>query len=249
MELPFSLGAGMAAAMAVALFAAAFVRGYSGFGFSAIFIAFAALLTNPVPYIPVVFMCEIAMTAFQASGIWPSIDWRRALTLLAGAAIATVPAIYVMANLSEQTARLTISTLILGLSLLLLSGWQLKRTIGTHGHVGVGVFSGMVNSAGVGGLPIAAFMAAQPIPAATFRATLIIYLTGLDLMAMPVLWANGLLTSDTILAAALAFPILGLGVWFGGRRFLSASPQQFRRVAVALLLALSLIGIARAVMA
>ena len=249
MDLPFSLPAGMAAAMAAALFAAAFVRGYSGFGFSAIFIAFAALLTNPVPLIPVVFMCEIAMTAFQARGIRPNIDWRRALTLLAGAALATIPSIYVMARLDEATARLTISSLILGLSLLLLSGWQLKRPIGRAGHVGVGVASGMANSAGVGGLPVAAFMAAQPIPAATFRATMIVYLTGIDLMALPVMAANGLVSGGTFAAALLAFPILGLGVWLGGRRFLSASPQQFRRVAVTLLLTLSLIGIARAVSA
>ncbi len=118
--------------MAAALLGAAFVRGYSGFGFSAIFIAFAALFTNPVPLIPVVFMCEIAMTAFQARGIRPHIDWRRALTLLAGAALATIPSIYVMARLSEDAARLTISTLILLLSLLLLSGWHLKRAIGTR---------------------------------------------------------------------------------------------------------------------
>lgn len=245
MALPFSLGAGMVAVMAVALLAAAFVRGYSGFGFSAIFIAFAALFLNPVPLIPVIFMCEIAMTAFQFRGIRSNIDWRRALTLLAGAALATMPAVYVMARLDEATARLTISALILGLSLLLLSGWQLKREIGRPGHIGVGIASGMANSAGVGGLPVAAFMAAQPIPAATFRATMIVYLTGIDLMALPVMGLNGLVTAGTFAAAALAFPILGLGVWLGGRRFLSASPQQFRRVAVILLLALSLIGIAR----
>lgn len=249
MTLPFGLTGGLAAVLAVALLAAAYVRGYSGFGFSAIFIAFAALFINPVPLIPVVFMCEIAMTAFQARGIRPHIDWPRALMLLAGAALATIPSIYVMARLSEDTARLTISTLILALSLLLLSGWRLKRPIGRAGHVGVGVASGMANSAGVGGLPVAAFMAAQPIPAATFRATMVAYLTGIDVMAMPVMWANGLVHMGTLFAAALAFPILGLGVWLGGRQFLSASPQQFRRVAVTLLLFLSLIGIARAVMA
>ena len=246
MALPFGLAPELAVLLAAALLAAAFVRGYSGFGFSAIFIAFAALFLNPVPLIPVVFMCEIAMTVFQARGIRRDIDWRRALTLLAGAALATIPAVYVMARLSEDAARLTISSLILALSLLLLSGWQLKRTIGTAGHVGVGVFSGMANSAGVGGLPVAAFMAAQPIPAATFRATLIVYLTGIDLMALPLMALNGLVTSATFTAAAFAFPILGLGVWLGGRQFLTASPRQFRRVAVTLLLALSLIGIVRA---
>ncbi len=75
---------------------------------------------------------------------------------------------------------------------------------------------------------------------------MIVYLTGIDMMALPVIWANGLISRDTFIAAALAFPLLGLGVWLGGRQFLSASPQQFRRVAVTLLLGLSLIGIARA---
>ena len=71
MELPFDLTAGQGAYLAAALFAAAYVRGYSGFGFSAIFIILAALTTNPLPLIPVIFSCEIAMTLFQARGIGP----------------------------------------------------------------------------------------------------------------------------------------------------------------------------------
>jgi len=247
MNLPFDLTTGQGAFMAAALFVAAFIRGYSGFGFSAIFIILAALVTNPLPLISVVFICEIAMTGFQARGIRPHIDWRRALALLGGAAVATVPAIAVMAQLGEEQARIVISGLILVLSLVLLSGWRLKQVVGTRGNLVAGAVSGMANSAGVGGLPAAAFMTAQPIPPAAFRATMIIFLTGIDLMALPVMAANGLVGPDTMIGVMLAFPVLGAGIWIGSRRFASAPQTQFRRAVVILLAALSVLNIARLV--
>ena len=245
--MPFDLGPGTSAALAIALLGAAFVRGYSGFGFSAIFIAFAALLTNPLPLIPVVFACEILMTAFQARGIRGHVDWPRVGWLLLGAGIALPFSVAVMLSVGEGVARATVSGIILVMSLVLLSGWTLQRRIGGPGHGAVGLLSGVCNSAGVGGLPVAAFLTAQPVAAANFRATMIVYLTGLDLLTLPLMWRGGLVGWDTATAAAMAFPLLGLGVWLGGRRFLSASPTTFRRFAVILLLCLSVTGLARAV--
>ncbi|KIC24726.1 MULTISPECIES: sulfite exporter TauE/SafE family protein [unclassified Leisingera] len=245
MDLPFDLSTGQGAFLAAALFAAAVIRGFSGFGFSAIFIILAALTTNPLPLIPVVFSCEIAMTVFQARDIRPHIDWNRAIALLAGAAIATVPAIAIMARLGEQEARLAISSLILVLSLVLLSGWQLERPVGRNGNVGVGAIAGIANSAGVGGLPVAAFLTAQPVPPAVFRATMIVFLTGIDLMALPVMAANGLVGPETLTGILLAFPILGLGIWAGSHSFKAVSQRLFRRAVVLMLTALSLINIAR----
>jgi uncharacterized membrane protein YfcA len=243
--LPFDLGPGTAAALAIALLGAAYVRGYSGFGFSAIFIAFAALVTNPLPLIPVVFACEVLMTVFQARQIRGHVDWRRVLWMLAGAAVALPFSVTVILSVGEETARVTISAVILIMSLVLLTGWTLKTSIGPVGHGGVGVLSGICNSAGIGGLPVAAFMSAQPIEAAIFRATMIVYLTGLDMITLPLLWAGGLVTWDTAIAVGLAFPILGLGIWLGSRQFLSASPSTFRRFAVMLLLALAVLGLLR----
>ncbi|MEJ6402803.1 sulfite exporter TauE/SafE family protein [Yoonia sp. 2307UL14-13] len=243
--MPFDLGPGTGAALAIALFGAAFVRGYSGFGFSAIFIAFAALITNPLTLIPVVFACEMLMTLFQARGIRGHVDWRRVIALLIGAAVVLPASVWFILSLGEETVRVTVSLIVLIMSLILLTGWTLPA-IRARGHVGVGMVSGLCNSAGIGGLPVAAFMTAQPITAPTFRATMIVYLTGLDLITMPLLWAGGLVTWETAIAAAMAFPILGLGVWLGGRQFLAASPSTFRRFAVMLLLGLSALGLTRA---
>ena len=248
LDLPFDLSLAQGAFLAVALFGAALIRGYSGFGFSAIFIVLAAQTTNPLPLIPVVFTCEIAMTAFQAKGIFAHVDWRRAVALLVGAAIAVVPAVALMARLDPVQARIAVSALILALSLLLLSGWQLKRPIGAVGHVGVGLVAGTANAAGVGGLPTAAFLSAQAIAPATFRATMIVFLTGIDLMALPTMSAHGLVTGETVSGALLAFPILGLGVWLGGRGFATADPVRFRRRIVTLLAALALLNIVKVIL-
>lgn len=243
----FDLGPYTLAALSIALFGAAFVRGYSGFGFSAIFIAFASLLTNPIPLIPVVFSCEILMTALQARGIRGHVDWRRALTLLAGAALALPFSVWFLLAVGGDTARVIVSVIIFVMSLILLSGWTLQHRIKTNGNIGVGFLSGLCNGAGIGGLPVAAFMSAQPIAAPVFRATMIVYLTGLDLMTMPLMWAGGIVTWDTAIGAAFAFPLLALGVWLGGKQFLSATPVTFRKFAVMLLLTLSSLGLVRAI--
>ncbi|OIQ29180.1 MAG: sulfite transporter TauE/SafE [Alphaproteobacteria bacterium MedPE-SWcel] len=244
-DMPFDISAGQGGFLAVALLGAATIRGYSGFGFSAIFIVLAALMTNPLPLIPVVFTCEIAMTAFQARGIRSHVDWRRAGALLAGAALAILPAVALMARLDPGQARLAVSGLILCLSLFLLSGWQIRRPMGPVGHAGVGVLSGTANAAGVGGLPTAAFLAAQGMPPETFRATMIVFLTGIDLMALPAMSGHGLVTGETVTAAILAFPILAIGVWLGSRGFARAAPSGFRRKVVILLATLACLNIVK----
>ena len=244
----FDLSIEQIAALTIALVGAAYVRGYSGFGFSAIFISAASLITNPLPLIPVVFASEIAMTAFQARGIRGHIDWKRVLTLLAGAAVVLPISVSAILAFGAETARVAVSAIVLVMSLILLSGWTLTRVIGAPGHIGVGAVSGLCNAAGVGGLPVAAFMTAQPMAAATFRATMIVYLTGLDIITLPFLWHGGLVTSETAIAALCAFPLLGVGVWLGSRRFSSTSPSTFRRFAVILLLVLSVLGLIRAIL-
>lgn len=244
--MPFDLTLATSGFLACALLGAAIVRGYTGFGFSAIFIACAALVTNPLPLIPVVFIAEIAMTTLQARCIRGHVDWSRAGALLAGAAIALPLAIWIMLQLPVGAVQLLISAIIGALSLVMLSGWTLKRPLGRIGHGITGIIAGSANAAGVGGLPVAACLGAQTMPAATFRATMIVFLTGIDLMTLPLLGLGGQVTFDTFAAALIASPFLAAGILLGNRQFASAPPATFRRLATWLLLTLSVMGILRA---
>jgi uncharacterized membrane protein YfcA len=243
--IPFDLPPAAALWIAAASLGAAFVRGYSGFGFAALLIAAAGLVTNPLHFVPVVLLADVVLSAQQARDIRRHVDWRRVATLFAGCLAGVPIGVWALARTTPDTARAAISLYILAMCALLVTGWTLRRSAGDAAHVGTGVISGIANGAAVGGLPVAAFFAAQPIPAAIFRATLIAYFTLLDLWTLPLLWAQGLITRDTLVATTLCLPLMILGVHLGSRRFLSAAPEGFRRFAILLLAALAVLGLLR----
>jgi hypothetical protein len=243
MTLPFDLTPLAALWMAVAIFGAAFVRGYSGFGSAALIIAASGLVTHPLNFVAVVTIGDFLMTFQQWPGARRDVDWTRVGWLTAGA-IAGVPlGLWLLTGIDIDAARVVISLYVLAMCALLLTGWSYAGNAGRAAHLGTGIVSGMANAAGAGGLPVAVFFAAQPITAAAFRATLIAYFFALDLYTAPVLWAHRLVTRDSLVAVALSLPLLVAGIWLGGRHFLNTDPQGFRRFAIWLLAALAVLGL------
>jgi hypothetical protein len=68
-----------------------------------------------------------------------------------------------LASLDVDMLRLVISLWVLVMCAALLTGWSIRRQVGTGGRVAAGMVSGLANGAAVGGLPIALFLAAQNI--------------------------------------------------------------------------------------
>lgn len=234
--------------MAVSVLGAAFVRGYSGFGYSAMVIAASSLVTNPLNFVAVVIVAEAAMTLQAWKGVGPEVDWRRVRWLLAGAVIGLPLGLWALTAISEDAARAVISGYVLAMCLVLMAGWRLAGAVGAGGTFGVGLISGLANAPGMGGLPVAAFFAAQPMAAATFRATLVAYFPLLDLYSAPLYFWHGLVSWGTVFASLLVLPLTFLGNWLGGRHFLGTDPQDFRRFAILLLAGLALLGLAKAVL-
>lgn len=246
--LPFDLSAGAVGFMAVAVLIAAFVRGYSGFGFSALVIAASGLVTNPLHFVAVVLLCEVVMTVQQWQNVGPHVDWRKVGLLVAGAVVGLPLGLWALTSISVDAARAVISGYILVMCAVLLIGWRIQRKVGALGHLMAGVVSGAANAPGMAGLPVAAFFAAQAMPAAVFRATLVAYFPILDLYSAPMYWWNGMVTWDTGRASLLALPLVFLGNWLGGRHFLHTDPQDFRRFAIGLLALLAGLGLLKAVL-
>lgn len=248
MPLPFDLTPATALFMALAFLVAAFVRGYSGFGFSALVVASSALVTNPLNFVAVVMFCEFGMTLQQWSGIWRDVAWRRVILLMIGAAAGLPLGLWALTGVGVDAARAVVAIYVLFMCGVMLMGWRITKPQGDAGHLAIGLASGLANAPGMGGLPVATYFTAQGMQAATFRATLIAYFAVLDVYSVPVMWAHGLVTWDTLYAAALSIPIVAAGIWAGGRHFLRTDPQDFRRFAIFLLAGLAAMGLLKSVL-
>lgn len=248
MILPFDLGPGAAVYMAVAVLVAAFVRGYSGFGFSALVISASTLVANPLNFVAVVMFCEFLMTFQQWAQVRRDVDWRRVWALMAGAAVGLPLGLWGITHVGVDTGRAIISGYVLLMCGVLMLGWRIRRAQGMPEHFGVGVFAGGANAVGMAGLPVATYFTAQGMSAAVFRGTLIAYFCILDVFSAPLMWWHGMVTWDSGLAVVLALPIMGLGIWAGGRHFLATDPQDFRKFAIGLLAVLAVLGLVKSVL-
>ncbi len=231
--------------LAVVVFAAGYVRGFSGFGFAAIVVASMAIIMDPLVIIVMVMLFEICASALQVKYAWQHLDKPQVSRLLAGAAVGMPIGVALLVALDIDKVRIAISILVLGLALVLLSGWSLKKRPGSIGQLLVGVGSGFANSTAIGGLPVGLFLTAQNAEPAKFRANMIGYLFALDIIGIAIMAYHDKFSLDIFVTTAALFPVMFLGVYLGSRRFFSTPPKSFRKLVVILLISLSIAGLAK----
>lgn len=230
----------------VVVFLAAMVRGYSGFGFSALIVISLTLLLPPAEVVPIAILLEIAGSLGLLKQVWKDIAWRTTAWLLAGAGLGMPAGFALLVHLPAETMRVVIALLVLGASVLIWFGFRLRGTSSVGRDVATGVASGLANgTAAVGGLPVVLLFISSARSAASTRATLIVYLLISDLYGAGLAWGNGLVTGLVLERAGLFCVPLFLGQWLGHRRFIATAPDDFRRFVLILLMTLATAALAR----
>jgi uncharacterized membrane protein YfcA len=246
MTLPFDLGPLAVAYMAAVIFIAAFVRGYSGFGYPVLIVAAGALVINPLLLIPMAVMGDLILCAQHWRSARPHVHWPTVIRLMIGAAIGLLAGIWTLVMMSEDIARIVISVMVMLASLLMLSGWTLPGRAGPSVTVGMGVISGLASPAGVAGPPAVMLVTALGQPPLVFRATLLAYFVVLDLMTFAQFSLAGRVNADSLIATALSVPLVVTGSAIGARMVMGSDPAKFRRATIAVLMLMAVIGLAKA---
>lgn len=232
-----------------AVLLAGVVRGYSGFGFSALVMLSGSLVVAPARLLPVVLMLEIAASACMIPATLEAVDWRRLAWLLAGIAVSTPAGVYLLATLPEDVTRLVVSGLVLAAAIAIAAGLSLPDRGGRALPVSTGLVAGGANgAAGVGGLVVVAMLLSTRVAVATTRATLVALIFATDVLAVGAATWQGLVGPSTLLAfGVLALPLVA-GIALGGRLFLGTTPARFRRFVLGVLILLALAGVVRALL-
>jgi uncharacterized protein len=242
----------MALALAIVL-GAGVVRGFAGFGFSALSVAGLALIVSPAQVVPAIFILEVLASIGLLRGAWHDIDWPWLGWLVLGNALAIPLGIALLAWLPETPLRLVIGALLLLAAALLRGGFSIGLAPTRGMRLATGVISGFVNGvAAIGGIAVAVLLSASALAPAAMRATMIALFLFTDLYALA--WAgivslgapSHLLGADTLRWALWLTPAMLAGIAFGQRGFAGVSPVRFRRRVLELLIGVSALTAARA---
>ncbi len=237
------------------VFAAGVVRGFSGFGFSALCVAALSLFLPPALVVPPIFVLEIVASLSLLRGAWADAQWRWLLWLALGNAVFIPLGIAVLAWVSELHVRLLIGAMLLGVALALRSGWRIALEPTPGVGLTAGVVSGFFNGvAAVGGMAVAVLFSAANVQPAVMRATMIVFLLWTDVYSLG--WAaalsalvpggEALVGWHTLLTAAWLLPATLTGIWVGQRSFAGVPPHIFRKQVLNLIALIALISVLRA---
>ncbi|WP_323035684.1 sulfite exporter TauE/SafE family protein [Pararhodobacter sp.] len=248
MSLPFELSAGATAYLALVIFVAAFIRGYSGFGYPVLVIAAGALVINPLLLIPMAVMGDLVLCAQHWRASRAHVHWPTVIRLGIGAALGMLAGIWTLSLMTEEFARIAVGVMVLLASLLMLIGWTIPGRAGPAATLGMGVVSGLTTPAGVAGQPAVMLVSALGMTPLVFRATLLAYFVALDVMTFVQFSLAGLVDTESLIATALSVPLVVVGSAIGARMVLRSDPVLFRRATIGVLMLMAVLGLAKGLM-
>jgi len=230
----------------IVVFLAAIVRGYSGFGFSALLVASLSLVMAPAEVVPIALMLEIIASVHMLPKVWKDVDQKLVGGLFLGAVIASPLGVHLLATLPATSMRIALYSVCLCAALIIWRGFKMRNGHGMGHIIGAGLISGVVNGAtAMGGLMVVIFLLTVSMAAASMRASMIAFFLILDLYGTVLTGVEDLLSADVLLRTAIFMPLLLIGNMLGHRKFIVAAPESFRRYTLILLMSLSGFGLIR----
>ncbi len=252
------------------VFAAGFIRGLTGFGFSALcFFALGFFLT-PLLIVPLVFLLEVSASIRLLPRVYADIPWPWLIRVSMAACCGIPLGMYLLHHLSASDVRQSIGWLVmLTCMTLLLASRKTPKAIQNQSFEGVkktpkerantlfnssfvvvivGFVSGVANGiAAVGGLVVAVYSLATPLKMVQLRAGLIGFFLIIDLFGLAwLLLAQGdgkrVLPMDLLILAGLSFPVMMFGNSFGFRYFDLVKEEIKRRISLGLLFFLAMLA-------
>jgi uncharacterized membrane protein YfcA len=241
------LTAAKIAAFGAIVFAAAVLRGYSGFGFAIAAVPLLALFMAPELVVVIAVGMQMLGGFIDAPSARAECE-RAPLVWMIGGAIAGSPlGAAALAAVAPRVALLAISAICFVSVIALASGFAITGPFRRREAFASGVLAGVFNGvAAMPGPPAVAYLIARGLPAARMRATLSVFFLATALAGFAALAWSGLVTGAALALTALGFPLMAAGTFVGVRLFRWNEGRAHRRVALALLFAIAVTSGAKA---
>jgi hypothetical protein len=235
--------------MLAGVFAAALLRGFTGFGFGLAAVPLLSLALPPAQVVPLVITLQVVIGVAGLRAAAAECDWH-AVRLLAPGLVVGVPiGLLVLTSVPANPVRLAIGAIIVLSVWLIHRGASLPPNPSRLLSFAVGLVAGVISGlASMGGPPIVVFLLALGHSAARMRATAIVYFMLAGCASFVPLAARDLINRETLIWAAASLPVLFAGSRIGTWAFHKAKARVHRMVALVTLSALAVLLIGRALL-
>ena len=228
------------------VFIASIIRGFNGFGFSAICISGFSFILPAIEIVPIILALEVVISIFMVPYIWNKIDWGFVFKILLGIIIGSPIGLYLLKYLNPQTTHLSVCLLIIFFSILLMKGFSNQKINNNYGKFFTGIVSGTLNGlTTLGGMPVALFLLITSIQPAVIRGSLAALFFLTDIYAFVLSFFSGIVDMTTIYRVIPLIIILPLGVFIGNKFFVKSKEETYRKVVFYFLIIISITGILR----
>ena len=228
------------------VFIASIIRGFNGFGFSAICISGFSFILPAIEIVPIILALEVVISIFMVPYIWNKIDWRFVFKILLGIIIGSPIGLYLLKYLDAQTTHLSVCLLIIFFSILLMKGYSNQKINNNYGKFFIGIVSGTLNGlTTLGGMPVALFLLITSIQPAVIRGSLAALFFLTDIYAFILSFFAGIVDMTTIYRTLPLIIILPIGVYIGDKFFVKSKEETYRKVVFYFLILISIFGFFR----
>ena len=226
------------------VFIASIIRGFNGFGFSAICISGFSFILPAIEIVPIILILEVIISIFMIPYIWNKIDWKFVSKLLIGIIIGSPIGLDLLKYLSSDLTHLLVCVLIIIFSFLLMKGYVNKRINNNYAKFFTGIVSGTLNGlTTLGGMPVALFLLSTSIQPAIIRGSLAALFFLTDIYAFVLSFFAGIVDMTTIYRTLPLIIILPIGVYIGNNFFIKSKEITYRKVVFNFLITISIFGI------
>lgn len=225
---------------------AGMVRGFSGFGLSALIMAGLALMIPPIALIPVCFLMEAVSNVVMFRVGLADANRKLVTGLVIGTAVGLPIGLAATHSLPPETSRVVALVLILFLATLQLFKASPAFLGSKSGVYLAGLFAGIVTGlASIGGMVVALYVLSLHVSVREVRASLVLYL--FTSMAVSAFWllSTGTLDLLAFKRGLLLAPLVVAGVLIGTWLFRPSLEPFYKRFCLFMLMSLAGIGLIR----
>jgi len=229
-------------------FLAGCVRGFAGFGLSAVAMACLVLILSPVELIPIFYVLEGAASLAMFRGGIRDADMGHVWPLAIGSFVGVPIGLLATTTVSPDISKVVAVVVILILTLLQFSRSMPAALTSMPGRYVVGTTAGIVTGlASVGGMVVALYVLASRAPAAQMRAALTMFLFIGMFTSLGHMLFYGVMTEAAFIRGAILIPITLAGVFLGTWAFKPAWQVHYRTFCLLLLVTICLASLGRLV--